>query len=99
MNDTKSWQAADSRQLYNIAQWGEGYFDVAPNGHLVVRPHRDRSPVAIDLYELAQQVQREGLALPVLVRFNDILHDRVDSLTAAFAEAIQELGYSGAYTA
>ncbi|HZP11118.1 MAG TPA: biosynthetic arginine decarboxylase [Nevskiaceae bacterium] len=100
MNDPKSaWQAADSRALYNIAQWGEGYFDVAPNGHLVVRPHRDRSPVAIDLYELAQRVQREGLALPVLVRFNDILHDRVDSLTGAFAEVIRELGYRGAYTA
>jgi arginine decarboxylase len=99
MNDTKSWQAANARELYNIPHWGEGYFDVADDGHLLVRPFRKRSPVAIDLYELARQLQREELALPVLVRFPDILSDRVDALTGSFAEVIEELGYKGRYTA
>jgi arginine decarboxylase len=99
MNDSGGWRAQQARELYNMAHWGEGYFDVAGNGRLVVRPHRDRSPVTIDLFELAQRLPREGLPLPVLVRFNDILHDRVDALAGAFAGVIAEHGYGGRYTA
>ena len=99
MNDKKQWNAAQALDLYNIPHWGEGYFDVAANGHLLVRPLRERSPVAIDLYELAQKLPKEGLQLPVLVRFSNILHDRVDALTGAFAEVIKELDYKGRYTA
>ncbi|HVT36399.1 MAG TPA: biosynthetic arginine decarboxylase [Nevskiaceae bacterium] len=97
MNDMTAWTAADARELYNMPLWGEGYFDVNEAGHVVVRPHRNAG--AIDLYELAQRLPREGLKLPVLVRFNDILHDRVDALTGAFAHVIDELGYQGRYTA
>ena len=102
MNDSPksaAWTAQDASELYNIPQWGEGYFGVGPDGHLRVRPYRERSPVEIDLYELARRLPREGLELPVLVRFTDILHDRVDALTGAFAEVITEYGYRGAYTA
>lgn len=94
-----TWTASQARDLYNIPQWGEGYFDVADNGHLLVRPFRERSPVSIDLYELAKRLPKEGLQLPVLVRFNNILHDRVDALTGAFGDMIKELGYKGNYTA
>ncbi|MCI0750085.1 MAG: biosynthetic arginine decarboxylase [Nevskiales bacterium] len=97
MNDTGGWRAEQARELYNIEHWGEGYFDVAANGHLMVRPRRDGT--AIDLFELAQRLPREGLPLPVLVRFNNILHDRVDALTGAFAAVIQKHGYRGRYTA
>ncbi|MGH8457559.1 MAG: arginine decarboxylase, partial [Stenotrophobium sp.] len=69
-----TWTAARALDLYNIPHWGEGYFDVADNGpakgHVLVRPFRERSPVAIDLYELAQRLPKEGLQLPVLLRFN-----------------------------
>src|SRR5437879_334540 len=99
MNDVTAWTAARAREHYNVERWGEGYVDVTPEGHVAVRPHRDRSPASIDLFELAQRLPREGLALPVLVRFNNILHDRVDALTGAFAAAIQESGYRGHYTA
>ncbi|MGH8538877.1 MAG: arginine decarboxylase, partial [Stenotrophobium sp.] len=98
-----TWTAARALDLYNIPHWGEGYFDVAASGpakgHVLVRPFRERSPVAIDLYELAQRLPKEGLQLPVLLRFNDILHDRVDALTGAFAGMIAELDYKGRYIA
>jgi arginine decarboxylase len=94
----KTWTAADARELYNIPYWSEGYFDVNDAGHVVVRPGRERSAVEIDLYELAQRLPREGLALPVLVRFNNILHDRVDALSSAFAGVIAEMDYQGRYT-
>jgi arginine decarboxylase len=94
-----AWAAPDAEALYNIPQWGEGYFGVNAAGHIVVRPFRGRSGVEIDLHELSRQLPREGLDLPVLVRFTDILKDRVDALTGAFAEVIAEYEYKGAYTA
>ncbi len=94
----KDWTSADAVDLYNIDHWGEGYFNVS-EGHVVVRPHGPESPVAIDLFELAQRLPKEGLDLPVLIRFTDILHDRVDVLTRAFGSVIDELGYAGRYTA
>lgn len=93
------WQPQDALALYNIPQWGEGYFDISADGHVLVRPGRDPEAAAIDLHALAMQLPREGLDWPVLVRFPNILHDRVDMLTASFAAVIEELGYSGGYTA
>ena len=96
MNDL-GWTPAQARDLYNIPYWGEGYFDVAADGHLLVRPARDDT--AVDLYALARQLPQHGLELPVLLRFSGILHDRVDALTGAFAQVIKELAYGGRYTA
>src|ERR1700758_1262871 len=93
------WGAPDAEALYNIPQWGEGYFGVSAGGSIVVRPFRERSKVEIDLHELARRLPREGLDLPVLVRFTDILKDRVDALTGAFAAVIAEDEYKGAHTA
>ncbi|MDP3293151.1 MAG: biosynthetic arginine decarboxylase [Nevskia sp.] len=94
-----NWTPADSVDLYNIAKWGDGYFDVNDAGHVIVRPQGAGSAVTIDLHELAERLPREGLDLPVLVRFTDILKHRVDVLTGAFAHVIKELHYSGHYTA
>ncbi|MGH8516877.1 MAG: arginine decarboxylase, partial [Panacagrimonas sp.] len=92
------WTPAQARDLYNMPNWGEGYFDVSDAGNVVVRPFRERSPTAVDLHELALRLPAEGLELPVLVRFTDILRDRVDALAGAFATVIGEYGYGGRYT-
>jgi arginine decarboxylase len=93
------WSAARARELYNLPQWGEGYFDVSEGGDLLVRPFREANSTAVNLHEIAQRLPLEGLELPVLVRFNNILEDRVDALTGAFAHEIIDLGYTGRYTA
>ena len=93
------WSAARARELYNLPQWGEGYFDVSEGGDLLVRPFREADTTAVNLHEIAQRLPLEGLELPVLVRFNNILEDRVDALTGAFAHEIEDLGYTGRYTA
>jgi arginine decarboxylase len=90
------WHPQHARALYNIPQWSEGYVDVNDAGHLAVQPFKS-GPV-VDLAELAAALQKEGLDLPVLVRFTDILRDRVDALTGAFAQVIAEYGYGGHYT-
>ena len=85
-------------QNYGIARWGGGYFAIGPGGRLVARPWPS-SPVTVDLYQVAQEARAAGLAWPVLVRFTDILRDRVAALRGAFARACAELGYAGPYTA
>jgi arginine decarboxylase len=102
MNDGSqrpAWTPDEAQRLYSMPQWGEGYFVVGSDGHVYVRPYRQRSPVAIDLYALARRLPDEGLPLPVLVRFTDILRDRVEALTAAFDEALAAYAYRGRYTA
>lgn len=93
------WTIQQARDAYNIAHWGGGYFDVNERGNLVAHPDRKRDGQGIDLYELAAQIKTLGLSLPVLVRFSDILHQRVDTLCSAFASAMKDDAYQGRFTA
>jgi len=91
-----SWSVAASRALYNVDGWGDGYFDINDAGHVVVRP--DKTERAVDLYELACDLEAQGVALPVLLRFSDILKNRIELLDEKFRAAIQEFEYTGTYT-
>jgi len=93
------WDIQQARDAYNIPHWGGEYFDINDAGHLHVRPRRAGAHPGIDLYQLSQEAQAAGLALPLLVRFSDILHDRVDTLCGAFSQAMEVAGYRGRYTA
>ena len=87
-----------ARRRYSMAHWGEGYFDIDDRGHVLALPDRD-SGHGVDLRELADRIRQAGLRLPVLVRFTDILRDRVRVLCAAFREAMAQTGYPASYTA
>ena len=91
------WTPADARHTYNIAHWGDGYFDVGEAGTLLVRPDRTAGR-EIDLSALAAELRRAGLDLPVLVRFPGILHDRIDALIGAFDQATAADGFTGRFT-
>ncbi|MDZ7748348.1 MAG: biosynthetic arginine decarboxylase [Halofilum sp. (in: g-proteobacteria)] len=91
------WTLDEARHAYNVAHWGEGYFDIDADGRAVAMPRRDGRTVALP--ELVDEVRAAALPLPVLVRFVDILHDRVDALCAAFEQARERHGYRGRYTA
>jgi arginine decarboxylase len=93
-----SWSVAQSRAVYGIRHWGAGYFDINDAGHVLVRPH-GAGGQALDLHVLVSQLKQAGLALPLIVRFPDILQDRVKDLCDAFDENIAKLGYGGSYTA
>lgn len=97
LSDEHSWTLDQARAVYNIDRWGGGYFDIAPNGHLLVCSLRDHP--GVDLHALAGALQTQGYGLPVLVRFSHILHDRIDTLYNAFATALKDYGYQGRYTA
>ncbi|KPQ27964.1 MULTISPECIES: biosynthetic arginine decarboxylase [unclassified Halomonas] len=92
--------AQRARRTWNIDQWGSGYFDVDELGQALVRPlGTDADGPALPLSGLVRQLQKAGLRLPVLVRFSDILHDRVEQLCGAFDIAMQDFDYQGGYTA
>src|ERR687895_1667291 len=93
-----SWTIDAARTLYNIEGWGAGFFDISDKGHVVVRPDRDRPDVALDLFDIAKDLEEQGIALPVLLRFSDILRARIEALNARFRTAIQEFEYKGDYT-
>ena len=94
-----TWSIDKARRRYNIATWSSGYFDVNAQGRVVARPQCIAGSPEINLYELADRLHDAGLTWPVLVRFTDILHHRVDRLCAAFEQARADHGYGGAYTA
>lgn len=94
-----SWTIDDARELYNIAHWSEGYFDIDESGELVARPAPNRPDDHINLTRLVTEMAERGLPTPLLVRFNDILHHRVDRLCAAFDAARERFGFEGQYRA
>lgn len=97
-DDGSQWTVADSRTVYGIRHWGAGYFAINDRGHVEALPNR-RAERPIDLRELVEQLRQSGLSLPLLVRFPDILQDRVRQLTGAFDAHIARLGYGNRYTA
>ena len=89
----------DNNHVYAVKQWGEGYFDINDQGHVLVFPAKELTKHPVDLYQLAKQIHDQGMDLPVLVRFSDILKDRVNHLKSAFARAQINHHYQGGYTA
>ncbi len=92
-----AWGTKDAEKLYNMAGWGLGFFRVNEQGHVTVHP--DGNPKrGLDLYQLALDLNAQGVGLPLLLRFSDILKSRIQTLAGHFEAAIKEFGYEGRYT-
>src|SRR5579883_433062 len=92
----KSWTIEKSEELYRITGWGEPYFSINAAGHVTVSPQGDRGG-SLDLFDLVNALKQRNLGLPLLIRFSDILEDRIERLNAAFAKAIARYNYPGVY--
>ena len=92
----QGWTPADSAELYGLSRWGDPYFSVNARGHVCVQPQGERGG-SLDLGELVQGLEGRNLGLPLLLRFDDILEDRLERLHAAFERAIAQYGYAGRY--
>jgi len=95
---SKPWTIAAARHAYAVPTWGDGYADIDDTGDLLMRPRGAGGP-ALSLPAIVARACAEGLRLPLLVRFPDILADRLARLQQAFARAIAEHDYAGGYTA
>ena len=97
-NAANTWTILQSIQTYAINFWGDGYFSINDKGNVSVKPD-SKLDVELDLYEIAQSLLEERkLSFPVLVRFTDILQDRVWRLNQAFQKACANQNYQGKYT-
>ena len=90
------WNSASSAEFYRTDAWGAGYFGINPQGHLVVYPERNPER-GIDLYELVGSLVKRGIDVPLLLRFDGIIRDRVREVQRAFDDAIREFEYKGKY--
>ena len=95
----KHWTIQEARDRYNIIPWGAGYFDINSQGHLVAHLKNQNAIQSVDLFELVGKLKAQGLTAPILVRFPDILHNRIDNLNQSFVDAMNRHHYLGRYTA
>jgi len=92
----ESWSAAKSADLYGVKSWGGGYFDVAENGELCVKPSPS-SKARVSIPEIIAGIADRGYELPVLLRIENILDSQISLLHKSFRKAIKELGYQGQF--
>lgn len=91
----RPWKLIDSKELYNVDGWGKPYFDVNERGMVTVAPKPNSKPVA--LKDIIDELQFKDLTPPVLLRFPDILDDRIETIANCFARAAEEYEYKGEY--
>jgi arginine decarboxylase len=90
------WTIEDSKELYRIEGWGAPYFSIDAAGCVMVSPKGDRGG-SLNLYELVESLLQRKIGLPLLIRFSDILDDRIERLNACFAQAIARYRYPNQY--
>ena len=88
----RRWRIEDSAELYNINGWGLKYFSINEKGHVEVTPREGNA--SVDLKELMDELQVRDVTSPVLVRFPDILDNRIDKISKCFKQAADEYGYT-----
>ncbi len=87
----RRWRTDDSAELYNINGWGINYFSINEKGHVVVTPKSNGAKV--DLLELVEELQLRDVSAPMLIRFPDILDDRIEIMSSCFKVAAEEYDY------
>lgn len=88
-----------AKSVYNVERWSEGYFNIDNKGEVIATPLANKTVGAINLPKLAHNLKEQGLSLPILVRFTDILSHRADNLINAFRQAKQARSFGGEFTA
>ncbi|MEO6182822.1 MAG: biosynthetic arginine decarboxylase, partial [Verrucomicrobiota bacterium] len=94
---TPAWDIEAARNLYNINRWGAKYFDINEAGRVVAKPLQEAG-AAVDITDVIEEAKGRGLKFPVLIRFQDILRHRVESINLAFRNSIAEFNYLGKYS-
>ncbi|MDX2226998.1 MAG: biosynthetic arginine decarboxylase [Verrucomicrobiae bacterium] len=91
-----AWNYKDAIELYHVDHWGGQYFTVNDKGNVEVRPLQQKGS-AIDMMAVVGEAKKRGLGFPLLVRFQDILRNRVEQLNESFRASILEHGFTGQY--
>jgi len=92
-----TWTTDQSANTYGIRDWGHEYFDVSAKGEVVVNLKDGTKTKPVSLPDIVRGMRERGMQLPVLIRFGDLLHWRIQELNEGFATAIREANYGGVY--
>lgn len=87
----RKWRIEDSEELYNVKGWGVSYFGINEKGHAYVSPRKDG--VQVDLKELVDELASRDISAPVLLRFPDILDNRIEKTAECFERAAEEYNF------
>ncbi|TPH15180.1 biosynthetic arginine decarboxylase [Litorilituus lipolyticus] len=91
------WSIDDAENTYHVKRWGNGYFDIGETGDINVIPRYDQPNLKINLKEVIEEMQSEGIQFPAVIRFHDILRSQVELLNKTFRNTIEEANYEGQY--
>ncbi|MCM1313023.1 MAG: biosynthetic arginine decarboxylase [Bacteroides sp.] len=89
----RKWRIEDSNELYSITGWGTNYFHINDKGHVAVTPRKNG--VEVDLKDVMDDLSLRDVSAPVLVRFPDIIDNRIEKTATCFSRAAEEYGYKG----
>ena len=89
----RKWRIEDSNELYGINGWGVNYFHINEKGNVAVTPKKDG--VEVDLREVMDELSLRDVSAPVLVRFPDIIDNRIEKTSTCFAKAAKEYEFKG----
>ena len=92
----KNWTIEDSISTYGIDKWGEKYFSINSDGNISISPNR-KSKKKVDLFKLVKEFKSREINTPLIIRFNDILKDRITELNNAFCQAIETYNYKNIF--
>ena len=88
----RRWRIEDSAELYNISGWGRNYFSINEKGHVTVTPRQGFA--SVDLKDIMDELQVRDITAPVLLRFPDILDNRIEKISRCFAQASEQYEYT-----
>jgi arginine decarboxylase len=95
--DDKVWSAQHSADLYGVREWGAGYFDVNDAGEVTVVARINGNAVSVPLARIVEGMKERGMEMPVVLRIENLLDDRIRALNESFAKAMTEAGYRNVY--
>ena len=87
----RRWRIEDSAELYNVKGWGRSYFSINDKGHVQVTPKEGYA--AVDVKDVLDELQLRDITPPVLLRFPDILDNRIEKISRCFKQAAEEYNY------
>src|SRR5437870_1870861 len=90
------WDLESAIATYNVDGWSEGYFTVNGSGNVEAKPLQDNGG-SIDILAVVNEARARNLSFPLLIRFQDLVRHRVESINRAFQSAISEFGYGNQY--
>ncbi|MFW5796206.1 MAG: biosynthetic arginine decarboxylase, partial [Alkalispirochaeta sp.] len=93
----RQWSINDSANTYGIKEWGAGYFDLSPDGEVVVRVETEQGASEVSLVEIINGLDARGFSMPVLLRVENLLDQQMTRLNESFRASIRGTGYTGRY--